>query len=148
MAIKVIAIQRAFFNGEIIKPGRILNIKGDQIPSWAKKVTQGKGEETKTPQAPPAKKDAEQQTLIPPGQNETPANPDEGKNENENIPAGLENNLDLSGKTDEELNVILDELITKGLEANVYLENTEGKSVIEQIQELTAAIKKAETKGE
>lgn len=143
MTIKIVAKQRAFFNGEIIKPGTILNIKGDKIPSWAKRVGSGKTEETKTPPAPPEQNSNGQQTLIPPVEPVSTVEP-ENNNGDENPPA----ELDLSGKTEEELNTILDELITKGLEANVYLENTEGKSVVEQIQELSAAIKEAENKGE
>lgn len=154
MATKIVAKQRAFFNGEIIKPGQIINFKGDNIPSWAKKVGSGKTEEVKTPPTPPtppAENASGQQTLIPPGQNEIPENPDENKNENDGdyIPADSGNEIDLSGKTDDELNALLDDLITKGLDVGVYLENTENKTVIEQIQELNTEInKKIENKGE
>ena len=139
MTIKIMAKQRAFFNGEIIKPGTILTIESDKVPSWAKKINSGKTEET---QIPPVENETGQQTLIPPEQTTQPV---EEEKDDENIPA----EIDLSGKTEEELNEILDELITKGLEVNVYLENTEGKGIIEQIQELSAEIKKkSENKGE
>ena len=42
----------------------------------------------------------------------------------------------MKGKTVGELGVILDELITKGLDANIELDNIENKTVIEQIVEL------------
>lgn len=140
MAIKIIAKQRAFFNGEIIKPGTILSIKGDKIPSWAKRVNQGNqgGNETKTSQKTAVKDNAGQQMLIPQKENEAAASDKQALS-----------TVDLSGKTDEELNVILDELITKGLDVGVYLENTENKTVIKQIQELNTEIeKKIESQGE
>lgn len=152
MTIKIVAKQRAYFNGEIIKPGQIIkNFKGDTIPSWAKKIGSEKNEEPSNPKPPIAENENGQQTLIPPGQNEIPENPDKNKNGNDGdyIPADSENEIDLSGKTDDELNALLDELITKGLDAGVYLENTENKTVIEQIQELNTEInKKIENKGE
>lgn len=140
MAIKIVAKQRAYFNGEIIKPGQIITFKGDNIPSWAKKVGSGKTEEGKTPPAPSAENASEQQTLLQP---ETTIQTDNTAIEQT---AGK---LDLSGKTEDELNEILDDLITKGLDVGVYLENTENKTVIEQIQELNTEInRKTYNKGE
>lgn len=141
MAIKIVAKQRAYFNGEIIKPGQIITFKGDNIPSWAKKVGSGKTEEAKTPPTQPVENASEQQILLQP---DTTTQIDNTANEQT---AG---ELDLSGKTDDELNALLDDLITKGLDAGVYLESSENKTVIEQIQELTAEIKKktTENKGE
>ena len=38
MTVKVVAKIRAFYNGEIIKPGQIITLKdGIEIPPWAKK---------------------------------------------------------------------------------------------------------------
>ena len=112
MATKIVAKQRAFFNGEIIKPGQIINFKGDNIPSWAKKVGSGKTEEVKTPPTPPtppAENASGQQTLIPPGQNEIPENPDENKNENDGdyIPADSGNEIDLSKKQEKNARKVL-----------------------------------------
>jgi len=125
MTIKIMAKQRAYFNGAIIKPGTIINFKGDTVPSWAKAVSKQNKPETKQDNTAETKPEnaAEQQTLIP----------------EEN---GEEENTDLPNKTEEELNKILDDLITKALDIGVYLDNTEGKSVTEQITELQAAIEK------
>ncbi len=122
MTIKITALRKAFYNGEIIKPGQVITFNGDTVPSWAKKADT------------PVKK-----AEVPAKKTKAPA---------EKAEAPAEKADELAGKTEEELNTILDELITKGVELNVYLENTDNKTVIEQINELTAAINKAANKGE
>ena len=47
MTVKVVAKIRAFYNGEIIKPGQIITLKdGIEIPSWAKKINIAEQHET------------------------------------------------------------------------------------------------------
>ena len=132
--IKIMATQRAFFNGEIIKPGQILNIKSNTVPSWAKTIETCKTENKKNQNA--NKQEIQQQLLNQQNENE--------KNVEKNIPA----DLDLSNKTQEELNLILDDLTTKAIEKNIFLKDADKKTIIEQIQELNSEIEKADKKGE
>ena len=51
MTVKVVAKIRAFYNGEIIKPGQIITLKdGIEIPSWAKKINNKNTESQKNVQ--------------------------------------------------------------------------------------------------
>lgn len=138
MTIKAIAKIRAFYNGAIIKPGQRFDFKGDvySLPTWAKAVaTQENTQKGQTPQSP-----SEQNQQ---GSQNQPQN-----DNTENGVKELEIPEDLKGKTVGELGVILDELITKGLDANIELDNIENKTVIEQIIELRTKLAQREKDGE
>lgn len=133
MATKVIVIEKAFYHGEILKPGRTISIKEDKIPSWAKKMGNKQVKETNEP-------------------SQENAGESEGQNRgilsifnfNKNTvieKSDAELNTELSGKTEDELNEILNKLIDKGVENNIYLDNTNNKTLIEQIIELEKALK-------
>lgn len=133
MAKKIIAKAKAYYGGNIVKPGSIITIQDDVIPSWGKEINSKKA-------------NCEQKTNGESGENKQQSPFSTFlqqfiKSDNE---TGVETDAELSKKSEEELQQILDTLITKGLELGVYLQNTEGKSVVEQIQELTTGIKKAE----
>lgn len=164
--IKIQALRRAFYNGEIIKAGQILNITSNKVPSWAKKiggkspdedaVKAQKKDETETPageqkqlninpnntevKPEDSKKDDEGETpnneeVIVAGDGGIhPITTDDEKSTEENIPE------DLIGKTDTEILTILDDLITKGVEVGVMIENAEKKTPVEQIIELRKLI--------
>ena len=161
--IKIQALRRAFYNGEIIKAGQIINITSNKVPSWAKKIG---GKTTDEDTVKTQKKDG---TETPAGEQQSNINPDdagvkpedtagetETTDEKEVIAAGdggvhpiptgneksTEENIpeDLIGKTDTEILAILDELITKGIEIGVMIENVEKKTPVEQIIELRKLI--------
>ena len=164
--IKIQALRRAFYNGEIIKAGQIINITSNKVPSWAKKIggkttdddtvkTQKK-DETETPTG------EQKQLNINP--NDTGVKPEDSEKDDKEetpdndevivagddgvhpIPTGNEKSTeenipeDLTGKTDTEILAILDELITKGIEIGVMIENVEKKTPVEQIIELRKLI--------
>ena len=154
---KIMALRRAFFNGSIIRTGEILDIKGNTVPSWAKKIDN--------------KKEDENANANQKGNNEqsegTPATADNGNvanininvgdesvpvqvsvndtNESEKVPAepAAEENVvdELADKTEEELLEILNKLIDETVAKGITLENAENKTVIEQIKELQELVK-------
>ena len=164
--IKIQALRRAFYNGEIIKAGQIINITSNKVPSWAKKIggkttdedtvkTQKKDEtethvgEQKQTNINPEDTEVKSEDTGKEGETETadekevivagdggvhPIPADDTKPAEENIPE------DLSGKTEAEILAILDNLITKGIEVGVMIENTEKKTPVEQIIELRKLI--------
>lgn len=163
--IKIQALRRAFYNGEIIKAGQIINITSNKVPSWAKKIG-GKTTDDDTVKTP--KKDetettaGEQKQILTPDHTEVKSEDTAKEEETETadgkevIVAGdggvhpipedgtkpAEENIpeDLSGKTEAEILAILDELITKGIEIGVMIENVEKKTPVEQIIELRKLI--------
>lgn len=91
---KIVATRRAFYKGEIIETGRIVDIPNKQtLPSWGKRIT----EPEKTP-----------------NNNSKPNNP----------------------SSEDELKQELENLKTVGIEKGIFIQDTENKSVIEQINEL------------
>lgn len=136
---KIIAIEKAFYNGNIIKVGEILDIADDKkVPEWAKILGQTKD----VPDEPVVT----QGTLIPneqtnQGETEETVETDEveeTQTETEDVQD------ELVGKTDEELEQILDELLTKALDKNIYIEDADKKTVIEQINELKSKLAEPE----
>ena len=111
--IKIQALRRAFYNGEIIRAGQILTIASNKVPAWAKRI----GKETPDEDA---------------GKDE---NPDESETEKENVIPE-----EFADKSEKEILEILDDLITKGIEVGVMIEDAEKKTPVEQIIELRKLI--------
>lgn len=137
--IKIIAIEKAFYNGNIIKVGEIIEITDDKkVPEWAKVLGQTKDVQEETV--------VTQGTLIPDeqtikGKTEETVETDKvakAKTKTEDVQD------ELVGKTDEELELILDELLTKALDKNIYIEDADKKTVIEQINELKSKLAEVE----
>lgn len=151
--IKIQALRRAFYNGEIIRAGQILTIASNKVPAWAKRI----GKET--PDEDAAKTQKKDEGKAPAGeQQQLNINPDEQKVEdetqtpddagNENITNPDGQNADVvnefANMTDKEIAQVLDELITKGIEAGIVLEGVENKTPVEQIQELRKRLEEKE----
>ena len=130
MEIKVVAKIRAFYNGEIIKPGQIITLKdGIEIPSWAKKINNKRTE---------SQNNVQQKQVNSPNENQKNTTTVEQQETSQE--AKLENVEEFAGKTQEELTSILDELINKSIEMGITLENAENKTPVEQIIELRKLI--------
>lgn len=123
---KVICKIRAFWDGEIIKPGQIVEINGKDVPCWAKPLNS---------KAPEPKEDENGKA---PEQNENNVPEDNKKYEVNPLIA-----QELAGKNESELNAILEELRTEALDKNIVVD-AENKTVIEQINELKIKLGKAE----
>lgn len=140
--IKIIAIEKAFYNGNIIKVGEIIEITDDKkVPEWAKVLGQTKDVQEETV--------VTQGTLIPDKQTiKEEAGKTEETVETDEVEKTQTKNVDvqdeLVGKTDEELELILDELLTKALDKNIYIEDADKKTVIEQINELKSKLAEVE----
>lgn len=142
--IKIQAQRRAYFNGEIIRAGQILTIASNKVPSWAKRIGKETPEENvvKDENTNPA---GEQQQLDinPDGEVEkADAEKEEVKEETPEPDAQEQVEIldDLAGKTDAEILAILDDLITKGIEVGVVIEDADKKTSVEQIIELRKLI--------
>ncbi len=120
---KIIAVEKAFYKGNIVKVGEIIEITDDKkVPEWAKVLEQAKSVQDEPLVA--------QGTLIH----------EEGTTKEETKDVQDE----LVGKTDEELELILDELLTKALDKNIFIEDADKKTVIEQINELKSKLAEVE----
>lgn len=137
---KVKAIAEGYYNDELIKKGRVFNIKGDNVPSWC---TLANGIETRKPE----EKIEEPQTPAVPTNEEgnAPAAPEakepEVVNEGENTPEiqPEENAPEVNTPDDEtspEAVSYLNRLIDEGIEKGVLIEDTDKKSIKQQIDEL------------
>lgn len=141
--IKIQAQRRAFFNGEIIRAGQILTIASNKVPSWAKRIGKETPEENvvKDENTNPA---GEQQQLDinPDGEVEKADAEKEVKEETPEPDAQEHVEIldDLAGKTDAEILAILDDLITKGIEVGIVIEDADKKTSVEQIIELRKLI--------
>lgn len=137
---------KAFYNGEIVKPGTILEFKGNKLPSWAKEVKQSKKEQS-APAGEQNNKPDEQTGTN--GEQKPSTDEQNGTNGEQNAQVGEQQNetakedkidpqfaQELAGKSESELNAILDELLTKALDKGILID-TENKTIIEQINELT-----------
>lgn len=150
--IKIQALRRAFYNGEIIRAGQILNIVSNKVPAWAKRI------DKETPDEKSGKIQKKDEGKAPAGeQQQLNINPDEKKGDEDtetaDEDAGKDETSDESGtekenvipdefanKSEKEVLEILDELITKGIEIGVMIEDAEKKSSVEQIIELRKLI--------
>lgn len=125
---KVLCKIRAFYDGEIVKPGQIVEIKGKDVPCWAKPVS-GKATEEKT----------EQPTNLPEQRDDDVPEVNTGNKTPENNPVKEQVNpqvaQELATKNESELNAILEDLRTQALEKNITVD-ADNKTVIEQINEL------------
>ncbi len=134
---KVICKIRAFWDGEIIKPGQIIDVKCKEIPCWAKPLN--KKDEVEEDKKPEEKQD------NPPENNKVEDKQDD-KKEDEKAASEKVNPMtaqELAGKNESELDAILEELRTEALDKNIVVD-AENKTVIEQINELKIKLGKAE----
>lgn len=130
---KVICKIRAFWDGEIIKPGQIVEVKGKEIPCWAKPLNKKDEDEEKNPD--------DKQPNNPPADDKGEEKKDEDKKTSVNVDPMTAQAL--AGKNESELNAILEELRTEALDKNIVVD-AENKTVIEQINELKIKLGKAE----
>lgn len=125
---KVLCKIRAFYDGEIVKPGQIIEIKGKNVPCWAKPVSD-KATEKKT----------EQPTNLPEQRDDDVPEVNTDNKTPENNPVKEQVNpqvaQELATKNESELNAILEDLRTQALEKNITVD-ADNKTVIEQINEL------------
>ena len=110
---KIKVIKPAFYNLEYVKEGRILDFSGKKCPSWAQKI-----EDTKT------KSDD--------------SNSQQNENKQQNIFTQQDKNEPQANeqKVSPEVESYLERLLNEALDKNIYIENTDKKSVQEQIKEL------------
>ncbi len=110
---KVLCKIRAFYDGEIVKPGQIVEIKGKDVPCWAKPVSD-KATEEKT----------EQPTNLPEQRDDDVPEVNTGNKTPENNPVKEQVNpqvaQELATKNESELNAILEDLRTQALEKKHY----------------------------
>ena len=139
---KVICKIRAFWDGEIIKPGQIVEIKGKEIPCWAKPLK--KEEEKKEDKSninPEPELPGDDKCKECYADNKTPSQEDCdkcNKNANDKEQVQKVNPMDaqeLASKNESELDMILDELRTEALDKDITVD-ADDKTVIEQINEL------------
>ena len=137
--IKIIAVEKAFYKGNIVKVGEIIEITDDKkVPEWAKIL--GQTEDVQNEAV------VTQGTLIPNEQTNQGATEENVETDEveENQTETEDVQDELVGKTDEELELILDELLTKALDKNIYIEDADKKTVIEQINELKSKLAEPE----
>ena len=148
---KIIATEKAYFKGSIIRAGEILTIANNaKIPAWAKKIGDEKVANTpvvETPEPKEPQQDTEQKQLEiqtdADVKKDTPAEQpaDETPKQEETEPAkpstAVEQPADdgLENMSEEEIAKTLDDLITKLVENGLMIQEPEKKTVIEQIRE-------------
>ena len=118
---KIRVKDKAFYNDQIVKVGDIIDIKEKDAPSWAEPVK--KSDKTKEPE-----KKQENQNV----QN------DEKKTETVVNNEGTETKEPEQDAADSE--VYLELLINEALEKNIFIQNSEAKTVADQIKELEIAL--------
>ena len=137
---KVKAIAEGYYNDELIKKGRVFNIKGDNVPSWCTLAngieTRNKNEDVSEPQTPAVPTNEEGNAPAAPEAKEpevvnAPEEPQENTPE-ENAPEV--NTPD--DETSPEAVSYLNRLIDEGIEKGVLIEDTDKKSIKQQIDEL------------
>lgn len=111
-------IKTAYYNNSLVFPNEIIEFKGGKLPSWAELI---QGE---------IKNDAPDDTDNVQNGNKTD---DEKKDENKEVQLTFENQDRV-----EYLNKLIDESIEKG----ILIDNSENKTVEEQIKELEALLNK------
>lgn len=137
---KVICNTKAYWDGEIIKPGQVLNIKGDTVPTWATAFKSKKTQNDEKENTPEENVNNEQNQNV---QNEGENTPEENPVTNqgaEKVKVNPMDALELSRKSESELSVILDELLTKALDKGIEID-LEKQSTIESIIELRTKLK-------
>lgn len=141
MQIKV--TRKIFFNGAIVQPGTILNLKGNSVPVWGKAIS--KEPQTQKQNTNPQPIPQEPQSQDEPSSQENQTQPDNTQQKTVEVPVDSENsNANLEGKIEFELAQILDTEITKAVEKNIMIEDLDKKSVIEQIIEIRTKLAEQE----
>ena len=135
---KVKAIAEGYYNDEIIKKGRVFNIKGDKLPSWCTLASgietrkpEEQIEEPQTPAVPSVEGNEGPEVKEPEGVNEGAK---EETNEGEAAPE--ENAPEVADEASPEALSYLNRLIDEGIEKGVLIEDTDKKSIKQQIDEL------------
>lgn len=137
MAIKIQALRRAFFDGEIIRAGQVLTIKGNTVPTWAKRIgktEEDKSEEVKTPEQPVEDKPEQPVEQIP-------ADVETAREELKEINAEMiaEENAEVQPVAEqpvEDKEAILNRLLDESCEKGILVEGLESMNIDEQIAEL------------
>lgn len=121
---KVKVTKDCYYNLEYIKAGRIIDFKGDKLPSWAEAI----GKKDKQD-----KSDSVGQENQP--KDETPDNTEnDGQNELDNVGQNQDDVND--EKPSLEAMEYLNRLIDEGIEKNILIEDADKKTVQQQIDEL------------
>lgn len=107
---KVRVIKNAFYNLAYLEEGRIIDFKGDVLPSWAEAVEPSEKK--------PEEKDTRQDVVYVPN--------------NDINPTFVEAKYSADYQKEE----YLDNLISEGIEKNILIEDADKKSIDEQISEL------------
>lgn len=115
-------IKTAYYDNRLVYPNEIIEFKGGKLPSWAELIHGEKKDEIKN--------DAPDDTDNVQNGNKTD---DEKKDENKEVQLTFENQDRV-----EYLNKLIDESIEKG----ILIDNSENKTVEEQIKELEALLNK------
>ncbi len=146
---KVKAIAEGYYNDELIKKGRVFNIKGDKLPKWCTLAngieTRNKDEDVSEPQTPavPSIEGNEGPEVKEPEVVNEVATEGEGTvSELENVQTDApevqpeENAPEVIDEASPEAVSYLNRLIDEGVEKGVLIEDTDKKSIKEQIAEL------------
>lgn len=140
MAIKIQALRRAFFDGEIIRAGQVLTIKGNTVPTWAKRIgktEEDKNEEVKTPEQPVEDKPEQPEQQVEQISTDVETAREELKEINAEMIA--EENAEVQPVAEqpvEDKEAILNKLLDESCEKGILVEGLESMNIDEQIAEL------------
>ena len=140
---KVKAIAEGYYNDEIIKKGRIFNIKGDKVPSWCTLVngieSRKPEEDVQEPQTPAVPANDEGNAPAAPEVENAGPEAKEPEETPEEVKEPEETPVEENAPEDEaspEAVSYLNRLIDEGIEKGVLIEDTDKKSIKQQIDEL------------
>jgi hypothetical protein len=131
---KIKAKIKAFYNGTIVKPGEVVEFEGDKLPTWATLAESDK-QPAKKEEKKEDKKGDKKEDKTPAGDDKKDAKKDDKQ------PAKKEENVDPDANNADKLGQ-LEALQTEGIELSVAID-TEGKTIQQQIDELTEKIAEA-----
>ena len=136
---KVKVIKPAFYNLEYLTVGRIIELKEKNLPSWAEPIKKAKKDETENE---PEKNEKPEQT-----EPEAPAETSDIIPDSNNKPATDETE-EKPEQTEPEAEMYLELLLNEAMNKNIFIQDTDKKSVSEQIKELEEllGVNKGETK--
>lgn len=135
---KIQAKIKAFYNGTIVKPGEVVEFEGDKLPTWATLAESDKQPAKKEEKKEVKKEDKKGDKK----EDKTPAGDDKKENKKDDKqPAKKEENVDPDANNADKLGQ-LEALQTEGIELNVAID-TDGKTIQQQIDELTEKIAEA-----
>ena len=137
---KIRVTKNAWYNLEYLKgsEGKIIDYKGDKVPSWGEKIKGDKKPETKTPEAnkvPEANKTPEGNEKNENSFNNA-AEVKKAETQNQNTQTKEAENNQTQGLNDAEKKQYLELLINEAIEKNILIEDADKKTVDEQILEL------------